>query len=123
MASDAILINRKPPQITNYLESDRLGDCVDTDAIHIEYIRHRLIYGRTDGYTLPDTRFVLRLGLISGVRVEGFANPPSGEWIIRTIGRSRLRETDIIPDFRRYNTPMDSFTQFMANIPLMIRGI
>ena len=55
----AILIARKKRMlvspIPNYPESDRLKDCVATDAIRISNIRHRLIYGRVEGFKPPPT--------------------------------------------------------------------
>ena len=66
------------PPISNYYEPDRTRGFIITDAIRISHICHNTVYGRTGGFTLPSPQFILRLGLILGVRIEGFSESSIG---------------------------------------------
>ena len=109
--------------IPNYIDSDRQADIDITDAIHIARISHHVGFGRLNGWTMQCHQFILRLGLIFGARMEGFASQSPDDRIIRICNRQHLQVSGIISDYRRHVKHWDSSTAFLANVEIRFRGL
>ena len=94
------------------------------DSISIAFLSQRMVSSRIDGYALSDGSFLRAAANTFGHLAEGTALfPHSDELFTRYSGRIHLSPDCLLTDFRRFSTPLESFSGFMATIQVVYRGL
>ena len=94
------------------------------DSISIAFLFQRMAPSRIDGYTLSGGSFLRTAARTFGHFAEGTAMfPHSDELFIRYSGGIHLSADALIMDFRRFHTPLGSFSGFMAKIQVVYHGL
>ena len=93
------------------------------DSISIAFLFQRMIAGRLDGYTLCGSSFLRIASNTFGHFAEGTAVfPQSGDLVIRFSGRPHVQKEELLTDFRRFRTPLDSFAGFLSGLQVVYHG-
>ena len=94
------------------------------DSISIAFIFQRKVAGRLDGYTLSGPSFLWKAASTFGLTTNGDGMfPHSDELYIQFPDRAHILGASLITDFRRFHTPLDSFSGFMSTIQVVYHGL
>ena len=89
----------------------------------IAFMFQRMVAGRIDGYALSGSSFLWKAAFSFGIWVEGAGVfPRTDDLAIHFPDRCHITADDLITDLRRFLTPLDSFSGFLASIPVVLYG-